>query len=277
MSRCIRQDIEASGSKSIFSLIVQEFHNFYEDLINNRVVDYQSPQKLVMSPHQHSSSMSDAKKHRFNSNCFKSKTLTMEDDMIFQETLITRKNIAQIFTADPYLAEMFLLSTVTLFALLKSSLLHLYSDVIRKIPTNIDNYINRDMFLQKIVQHFIYDQKFTMSSILEMSIQNYYSNSNKNLQLECTYLERPDRLDKTLYPEMVQITAIREIEDDSWIEDQSPIKDDLRSSSKMSFLNLQNQVIEAITTIEKQNLPYKELFKFFQELIEERKPFRIYQ
>jgi len=40
---------------------------------------------------------------------------------------------------------------------------------------------------------------------------------------------------------------------------------------------MQGKVIKAINEVEKVNLPYKELFVFFSKLMEEKKPYRLYQ
>lgn len=101
--------------------------------------------------------------------------------------------------SEPNLSKCSVISLVNLFSLLKSILIHMYKNDFESIPKTIDLYIAREMLLQKIIQHFIYNKRALLGYLLELCINHYYANHHHGLNGDTVHIDK--HLDVSLLPE----------------------------------------------------------------------------
>ncbi|CAD8063494.1 unnamed protein product [Paramecium sonneborni] len=267
----LMENINELKEKSLFYLILKEFNEFYKQLVLSKKDKLDD---ITTSPNLHQ--MSDTKS--FIRTQLPLEIQEKQQTMEFEDCIFSKRKLSLLIKEDERLIDYIIISIISLFKILKETILLTYQEILQEYISlnDFQKYIQNDLFFQKLIQHYIYDKEFCLGQLLEKIIPLKYS--NEQIQYEGQKMEREQTLDISLYPEPGHQTMIREFEEDEFAHDfgQSRQEYYFRNSSRMSIIEMQNKIMNAIYQIEHQNLPYKELFIILKQMFEEVKPYRIF-
>ncbi|CAD8142978.1 unnamed protein product [Paramecium pentaurelia] len=269
--KSLMDDINELKEKSLFYLILKEFDRFYKQLVLSKKDKLDD---ITISPNLHH--MSDTKS--FIKTQLPLEIQEKHQTIEFEDCFFSKRKLSALIKEDKCLIDYLIISIINLFEFLKQTIYLTYSDIIKEYISlnDIQKYLQNSLFFQKLVQHYIYDKELCIGQLIEKIIPLKYQ--NQQIQYEGQILERQQTLDISLYPEPGQQTMIKEFEEDIFAHDFGKLRQEqyFRNSSRMSIIEMQNKIMNAIEQIEKENLPYKELFIILKQMFEEVKPYRIF-